>query len=111
MKLRFCLANRKRGEFWLPNNVRVYRALMWIEEDGAKKVETKVVMIPDEVRTIKVFGDNGETCAISRGRFVNLKQPQKPGKMKSSSDRKFIAKFDATYQKGPSVKYQNPNAW
>lgn len=111
MKLRFGLANRKTGEFWLPNNVRVYRALMWIEEDGTKKVETKFIMIPDEVRTIKVFGDNGKTCAISRGRFVELKQPQKPGKMKNSSDRKLIAKFDATYQKGPTVKYQNPDAW
>lgn len=111
MKLRFCLANGKKGEFWLPNNVRVYRALMWIEEDGAQKVETKVIMIPDEVRTIEVFGDNGETCAISRGRFVELKQPQKPGKMKNSSDREFIAKFDAAYQKGPSVKYRNPDAW
>lgn len=111
MKLRFCLANRKTGEFWLPNNVRVYRALMWIEEDGAKNVETKVIMIPDEVRTIKVFADNGETCAISRGRFVNLKQPQKPDKTKNSSDKELIAKFDAKYQKGPMVKYQNPDAW
>ena len=111
MKLRFGLANRKTSEFWLPNNVRVYRALMWVEEDGTEKVETKVIMIPDEVRTIKVFDDNGETCAISRGRFAKLKQPLKPDKVEKSSDKKFIAKFDATYKNGPTVKYQNPNAW
>jgi hypothetical protein len=111
MKLRFGLANRKTGEFRLPSNVRVYRALLWVEEDGKKKVETKVIMVPDEVRTIKVFGDKGEACAISRGRFVELKQPQKPRKKKNSSDKELITKFDATYQKGPSVKYQNPNAW
>ena len=111
MKLRFCLANRKTGELWLPNNIRVYRALMLVEEDGTKKVGTKVIMVPDEVRTIKVFGDNGEICAISRGRFAKLKQSQKPDKMKRSSNKELVAEFDATYERGPTVKYQNPNAW
>ena len=110
MKLRFGLANRKTGEFVLPNNVRVYRALMWVQKDGKKKVETKVIMIPDEVRTIKILGDKGEACAISRGRFVELNQPQK-SRTKKSSDKELIAKFEAAYQKGPSVKYQNPSAW
>lgn len=111
MKLRFCLANKKTREFWLPNNVRIHRAMMWVEEDGKKKVETKVIMIPDEVRTIEVLGDDGETCAISRGQFVKLRQSQNLDKRKSSWNKGFIAGFDTIFQKGPQVKYQNPDAW
>jgi hypothetical protein len=51
--------------------------MMWVEEEGKKKVRTKIIMIPDEVRAIEVLDDKGETCAVSKGRFVQLKQPQK----------------------------------
>jgi hypothetical protein len=111
MKLRFYLANGETHEFSLPNKARVHRALMWVEEEGKKKVCTKTIMIPDEVRTIEVLDRNGEMCAISKGRFVQLKQPRKQNKKKPPSEKEFLARFVADYQKGPKVKYQNPDAW
>jgi len=77
MKLRFHLINGEVYELCLPNQTRVHRAMMWVEEEGEEKVHTKTIAIPDEVRTIEVLDDDGETAAISKGRFVQLKQPQK----------------------------------
>jgi len=77
VKLRFYLVNGETHEFCLPNQTRVYRAMMWVEKEGKEKVHTKTIMIPDEVRTIEVLDDKGEISAISKGRFLPLKQQQK----------------------------------
>jgi hypothetical protein len=52
MKFQFHMKNGKIHEFTLPDNVRIYRAIVWISEEDGKEM-LKAIIIPDDVESVE----------------------------------------------------------
>jgi hypothetical protein len=46
------MKNGKIHEFTLPDNVRIYRAIVWISEEDGKEM-LKAIIIPDDVESVE----------------------------------------------------------